>query len=251
MRRPRATTIALGLALATAAAASAQPLDAEALLRDSDPFSRAPASFRVELAVTSAPGGRETLYEIWRSGEERMLVRFLERKDRGKFVLRRGRELYFLAPGARRPVRLAPALAPLAAMAFDQLLGLRLERDYRIADVTTADGQARFELAARDSGRGPEHLRWIVDIGSRRPLRAEILDARGKVSRMVIFRSWSERHGLEPEELVATDVARGTLPVEIRLLRLETRPVPEALFDLEDSTARAALEQPEHRPAAP
>ena len=79
------------------------------LLAASDPFATAPRELRIGLVFSAGTSGARVPIEVWRRGDELALVRFLAPKDRGKFVVRRDRTFYLLAPNARAPVKLAPA----------------------------------------------------------------------------------------------------------------------------------------------
>lgn len=254
MARARSLALARRLALAGALLAPGSghaatlSADLAALLRASDPFAAAPEEARVELAFVGA-NGVEVPLEIWRKGDDRALVRFLAPKDLGKFVLRRGTDVWLLAPGARDPVKMSPALAPAGGAALEELLALRLERDYRATAAAEARGVVTFDLEAVRPGIDPPKVRWAVDRAKRRPLRAEFRTAEGIVRRLVEFKEWREGKRLEPTEVVARDVLRGGRPLTVRILAIEQRAVPEALFDLSDATARRALPPPP--PAAP
>jgi hypothetical protein len=244
----RATLAAL--VLAAGAIAAAAPTRAaltpalERLLAASDPFAAAPAELRLALVFEGANGARVPL-EIWRKGDALALVRFLAPRDRGKFVLRRGDEAWLLAPGAKRPVRLSPALAPAGGTALDELLALRLARDYRATDAREENGVVTFDLEAARAGVDPPRVRWVVDRARRLPLRAEFRTADDKVRRLVEFKSWRDPAKLVPDEIVAKDVLRGGAPLIVHVGRLEARDVPEALFDLADDSARRDLAPPD------
>jgi hypothetical protein len=215
----------------------------ERLLAASDPFAAAPAELRLTLVFEGANGARVPL-EIWRKGDDLALVRFLAPRDLGKFVLRRGDQAWLLAPGAKNPVRLSPALAPAAGAALDELLGLRLARDYRATDAREENGVVTFDLEAARAGVEPPRVRWVVDRERRLPLRAEFRAADGKVRRLVEFKSWRDPKQLVPEQIVAKDVLRGA-PLTVWIGRLEARAVPGALFDLADGSARRSLPPPD------
>jgi len=222
----RATAAALGTLLAAAAAALpvASP---EALLAATDLFARAPAELRLELEVGAEGSAARVPLEIWRSGAERALVRFLDPQERGKFVLRLGAETYFLAPGASRPVKLGAAFRLQGGAALDELLGLSLARDYRIA------------ASASEGGAYPR-VRWAVDTARRRPLRAELRTAAGKTLRVIELRSWLDVGKLVPGEVAIADLVRGGKLVAT-FRAVEPRAIPAGLFSLDDGTARAAL----------
>lgn len=232
-------------------APAAQVADVE-LLAASDLFAAAPSEFRVEVEVR--PGGAATgmPLEIWRRGEELALVRLLAGKDRGKFLLRRNRELYFIAPGSARPVKLAPSYR-LQGAALDELLGLRLVRDYRIVQTSEGGGVVTFDLVANDKGAAAPRLRWVVSRSRRLPLRADLQASDGKVLRVIEFPEWSDPRRGVPKRMLVKEVVRGGAPLEIRFGEFEIRPVSPELFDLavDGSAARAALPEPAKRSSGP
>lgn len=221
---------------------AATPADQE-LLAASDLFVAAPSEYRLELEVRPATAASGMPLEIWRRGENLALVRLLAAKDRGKFLLRRDRELYFIAPGSARPVKLAPSYR-LQGAALDELLGLRLVRDYRIGQVVEAGGMVNFDLIANDKRAATPRLRWAVSRAQRLPLRADLQASNGKVVRVIEFREWSDPRRGVPKRMVVKDVARGGPPLEILFGVFETRPVGLELFELDAGAARTALPAP-------
>ncbi len=221
---------------------AATPADQE-LLAASDLFAAAPSEFRVELEVRSNAATPGMPLEIWRRGDELALVRLLAAKDRGKFLLRRDRELFFIAPGSARPVKLAPSYR-LQGAALDELLGLRLVRDYRIGQVVEAGGVVNFDLFANDKRAAAPRLRWAVARRGRLPLRADLQAIDGRVLRVIEFPEWHDPgHGV-PKRMVVKDLARGGPPLQILFGTPEIRPVDLALFALDGGAARSALPAP-------
>ena len=151
--------------------------------------------------------------EIWRRGEELALVRLLAEKDRGKFLLRRDRELYFIAPGSARPVKLAPSYR-LQGAALDELLGLRLVRDYRIAALPRP-AESSPSISSRTTGAATPRLRWVVSRARRLPLRADLQASDGKVLRVIEFPEWSDPWRGMPKRMVVKEVLRGGAPLAI------------------------------------
>jgi hypothetical protein len=236
---------ASGAAPLAGAEAAPLPPDLARLLARSDPFAAAPAELRLELSFVGA-NGAEVPLEIWRKGDERALVRFLAEKDRGKYVLRRGVEVWLLTPGAREPVKMSPALAPAGGAALDELLGLRLADDYTPVAVSEGGGVVTFDLVGVGPGVDPPKVRWVVGRTKGLPLRAEFRDARDRVRRLVEFAAWRDEAKRIPAEIVAKEVGRGT-PLTVRIHALEARAVPEAIFDPADRAAREALPPPPPR----
>lgn len=220
----------------------AQAADQE-LLAASDLFAAAPEQFRLEVEVRQGAEASGMPLEIWRRGEELALVRLLAERDRGKFLLRRDRELYFIAPGSARPVKLAPSYR-LQGAALDELLGLHLARDYRIASLVESSGVVTFDLVAIERGAAAPRLRWVVSRARRIPLRADLQSSDGKTLRVIEFAEWSDAQRGVPRRLVVKEVVRGGTPLVLLFGAFETRPVALELFDLEDGRARAGLPPP-------
>jgi hypothetical protein len=218
------------------------------LLTASDPFARAPEQARFALVFSSVDRKRVPL-EIWRRGDELSLVRFLAEKDRGKFVLRRGTEVWLLTPGARKPVKMSPALAPAGGAALDQLFALRLERDYRIASAEETPRTVAYRLEARDPATEPPRVLWVLDRARTLPLRIEFRDGDDRVERLVEFKSWKDEKKKVPERIVAKDLLRGGPPLDVEILAVEEREIPEAIFEPENRAARDALPSPLVEPA--
>jgi len=241
---PARRRVLAALALASVAfpplAAADSAGDAAALLAATDLFARAPEELRLRLEVGAEGSERTTSLEIYRSGAGRALVRLLDARDRGKFVLRAGGETWFLAPGARA-VRLAPSYRLHGGAALDELLGLSLARDYRIAAYQETNGVGTFDLEAAASGAPYPRIRWAVDVARRLPLRAELRSRDGRALRVLELRGWLDARALVPAEIAIADLVRRGPKLVARFLEIDAAPLPDALFELDGNAARAAL----------
>ncbi len=247
----RRTWLLSGLALAMAAplgsASASESDDMQDLLRRSDVAEHEPRSFRSRLLLQGP--GREAAVEIevWRERPARTLVRFLGRKHRGKYLLYLQEGVFFLAPGAREPVKLPRSFRLHGSATLDHVLGLRYSRDYTIARAEPSpDGaQVVFELVARDAKAQYPRARFVVERRTARPTRAELRLKGGKLATSVEFAAWSPGATLRPQRLVLRDHLRGGKETRVELLELEERSVPEGLFSSSDGAARRRLELPE------
>ena len=239
-----AGAVAWGAGLAAAVlslAAFAQSPDE--LLQAADVSQLAPASFRAELRVQSE---KEVLeLEVWRAGDDRVLVRFLGRKDAGKFLLRRPEGLFFIAPRAKQPVRLNASYRLSGAATLDEILGTRYSRDYRVeraSDENGPDGPAAvLELTARGAAPYPS-VRYVVRRATRRPQRIELFVQSGRLARTLEFLAWRETAaGPRPLRLAVKDALRPKASAQVDVVRLEERAVPEGLFSLSDDSERRRL----------
>ena len=230
-----------------AATRTIAPADAAELLRRSDVASRAPESFRARLRITALRDPPDsTEVEVWRSGESKSLVRFLGPKERRKYLLRVDGVSWFLAPGAKKPVKVSPAHRLRGSASLDDILGIRYGRDYVIEGATEteeADGSlVVFDLAAKSPHAPYPRVRYVVRRATHRPVRAEYLLKSGKISSMVEFLEWEEGSRPVVHRLVLSDRLQSGLRTEVTLLEMEERKVPDGLFDLRDPTQRRKLE---------
>ena len=184
-----------------------------------------------------------TEIEIWRGGRDRLLVR-TSRPASGEADPQRGSERWLFAPGARGRSGSARGSASPARSPSKRLFGIDIEHGHRLLGVESAGRIVTFHLEADETtaaATGAAAVRWVVDRETRRPLRADLLLAGGRVARVVEFQGFRPGRRPLPARLVLKDVLRCTPPLEVEILEVEERPVPAALFDLTDGSARARL----------
>src|SRR4029079_11612804 len=162
-------------------------LTPEELLRKTDLGALATESFRSRMRLVA--GDRPPLeVEVWRKGEAQTLVRLLGPKERGKYLLRLGPVLWFLAPGAKKPVRLNPSYRLPGSATIDDVLGLQYARDYTVESATELEGGlVALDLTARGPGAIYPAVRYVVRPSTLRPVRAEYRLPSGKVATIVEF----------------------------------------------------------------
>lgn len=213
----------------------------ESLLRQSDVGAFAPATFQARLSITR--GGDTSEVEIYRASGDRTLLRFLAAKERGKFLLRRGADLWLIAPDAKKPVKLGPSHRIYGAATTEVLFSLHLADDYTIhsttSEATSAGTLTVFELRAKSPTAPFAEVRYAVDPATARPASALYRARSGKPLVQVAFQAWSanNRHASQVE---VTDLVRKEPPTRIAVTSFTEGAVPEGLFDLEDGAARAA-----------
>ena len=217
-------------------------LSPEELLRRTDLGALAPESFRSRMRLTA--GDKPPLeVEVWRKGEARTLVRLLGPKERGKYLLRLGPVLWFLAPGAKKPVRLSPSYRLRGSATLDDVLGLQYARDYKVTSAADLEGGlVALELAARGPGAIYPAVRYVVRPSTLRPVRAEYRVPSGKVATIVEFAEWSAGGRPYATRLLVRDALHGGATTAVDVLEVDPRPVPDGLFDLADPAARQRLE---------
>ena len=181
--------------------------------------------------------------EVWRKGDSRTLVRLLGTKERGRYLLRLGGTLWFLAPGAKKPVRLSPSYRLRGSATIDDVLGLQYARDYKVESATDLDGGlVALDLTARGPSAIYPSVRYVVRRATLRPVRAEYRLPSGKVATIVEFEKWSASGRPYASRLLVRDALHGGATTAVDVLEVEERSVPEGLFDLADPSARQRLE---------
>jgi len=238
----------LAMVPAPVATATIPPADAAALLNRSDVAGRAPESFRARLRITALHERPDPMdVEVWRSGDAKSLVRFLGPKEKGKYLLRLDGVVWFLAPGARKPVKMSRAHRLRGSASLDDILGTRYGRDYAIEDAAETEeaGEALVVLNLVAKGRHAPYpkVRYYVRRATERPVRVEHLLKSGKTSSVVEFLEWEDGSRPVARRIVVTDRLRPGLRTEVTLLEMEERKIPGGLFDLGDPTERERLEE--------
>ncbi len=218
-----------------------------ALLRRGDIGAFAPESFRATLALTAQPGKARHEIEVWRSGGGKTLVRMLDPRERGKFLLRLGDDMWFISPSARKPVKLSASYRLYGGATLDEVLGVRLSDAYDIESTerrTSPEGdeQVVFSLRARRPQQIYQQVRYVLRAATARPVSATYRVRSGKDATTVDFLEWSDGSVIYARKLVVRDLLRKGAATEIEVLTVEPRAVPDDLFRLDDGAARRALE---------
>ncbi len=233
---------------ARASTAMLAPAAAAEILEKSDVAALAPASFRARFRITALRERPDAMdIEVWRSGESKSLVRFLGPKEKGKYLLRLGDEVWFLAPGARKPMKMSPARRLRGGASLDDILGIHYGRDYAIESATeteeTGGPLVILDLVARGPRAPYPRVRYFVRRATGRPVRAEYFLKSGKMSSVVEFLEWDKGSRPVVRRLLLTDRLRSGLRTEVTLLEMEPRTIPGGLFDPKDPAERKRLEE--------
>ncbi|MFN7979039.1 MAG: outer membrane lipoprotein-sorting protein [Vicinamibacterales bacterium] len=224
------------------------------LLRRSDLSALAPEVFTARLVLTG-PDGVPHAVDVWRAGPERLLVRTSEPeggasvKDASvapkvRYLLRRDADLWLLTPTAKAPVRLPSSYRLYGGVSIDEVLGVRLGRDYRIAGVQTLAGPpaaVEFDLRASAPGAVFPRVVYRVDAASGRPLQAAYGLRGGKTATVATFEAWHTTPVLHPATMTLRDEMRKGRTTAVAISGLHAVSVPDDVFALTGHAARARL----------
>lgn len=246
------------VSLLVAASAAAAP-DAEEIVQKAEEVLRPDKSFSVVAAIDSfrnrAPEGSITLRTFVKvaagpgTEPDAISVVSAPEAEAGKVILRQSGNLWLLAPGSRRPVKLSGNQRLQGDASLDDLVHLDLTGDYTATDegeesITDASGKAtkarRIVLSAKAKASTYPSLRLWTDRLFHRPVKLECLAASGKVLKTVFYDRYRGFLGSErPTELTIVD---GTVPGRVTRVRFSDynhRELPAELFT-PDRMAEAA-----------
>jgi hypothetical protein len=216
------------------------------LLRRSDVGAFAPSSFQARLAIKTASPDASHEVEIWRSGEAKTLIRFLDPKERGKYLLRLEGQLWLLTPTAKKPVHLSPSYRLYGGATLDEVLGIRLAREYQVESTSREKDPGgtlvAFELRARSEGVLFPQVHYVVREATARPVSAIYRLRSGRDATSVDFVQWNEGGLVYARRVVVKDLLRKGALTEVDVLELRERTIPDGMFALQDSAERRALE---------
>lgn len=232
------------MAALLALASVAQP-SPEELLRRSDVGAFAPSAFRARLVLTGQSRGDTHELEIWRSGTSHTLVRMLDAKDLGKYLLRIDNQMWLLTPGAKQPVRLSPSYRLYGGATLDEVLSVRLAQVYDIESSSRLEDPAgdvvAFELRGKTDDLLFPRVRYVVRAATARPVTATYRVRSGRDATAIEFVQWSTGELLYARRVIVRDLLRKGAATEVEVAELDERPVPAALFSLTDPSARREL----------
>ncbi len=232
--------------------ASALALNPDELLRQSDIGAFAPSSFMARLVLRSLPRGDRHEIEVWRSGATKTLIRFLDSKERGKYLVRLGGRLWLLTPSAKQPVQLNPSYRLYGGATLDEVLGLRLALAYRVEHFSREpdpDGAlVALDLRAKaDEGVLFPQVHYVIREASQRPVSATYRLRSGKDATVVQFLEWSDTSPVYAKRVVVNDLLHKGALTEVEIVEMQERAVPDELFALDAHAARRELEIPSLR----
>jgi hypothetical protein len=218
----------------------------EELLRRSDVGAFPPSSFRARLVLKSLPQNASHEIEVWRSGEAKTLIRLLDPQERGKYLLRLDGQLWLLSPSAKKPVHLSPSYRLYGGATLDEVLGIRLARDYQVHSTSREKDPAgtlvAFELRAKAEGMLFPSVHYLVREATARPVSATYRLRSGRDATAVEFRQWNDSGLLYARRVVVKDLLRKGALTDVEVLELQERAIPDGLFALDDPAARRALD---------
>src|SRR3984893_171739 len=219
-------------------AATLANVDAQALLRQSDILWNGSASYVVHIKITNFEGARqdeEHLYAVSQKGLDKTHVEFFSPREKGRYLLMLGDDMWIYLPDTSRPVRITPLERLTGQASNGDVARTNYAYDYdavylRSEKVGDTDCHV-LEVTAKRKGSTYHKIEYWLRVEDARPVKAEFYLTSGKHTKSATFDAFREEGG-------RTRLARVTLYDQIRknshsvleYSGFEARELPDKLF---------------------
>lgn len=183
-------------------AAAAAPVDAEALLKRSDMFRNGWPSYVLRVKITNFESGKpdeEKLYEVSQKGTEKTYVKFLSPREKGRYLLMLGDDMWVYLPDTSRPVRITPLERLSGDASNGDVARTNYAVDYNPVYLRTEKvGQENchvLELTAKRKGSTYHKIEYWLRIEDARPVKAEFFLTSGKRIKSATFDEYVRTNG--------------------------------------------------------
>ncbi len=124
-----------------------------------------------KMSISDRFGEKVTTFKSWAEGEEKTLIEFTSRQERGQKILRTDDEIYLYFPDAAEVIRLQGAALRDSVLGSDMSYedmtggkGLLDSYDATLLGTESVDGEECYKVELKAKGRGvayPREILWI------------------------------------------------------------------------------------------
>ena len=223
---------------AGAAAATISNIDAQALLKQSDMERNGSESYVVRVKIRNYEAGKtdeEHLYGVSQKGLDKTHVEFLSPREKGRFLLMLGDDMWIYLPDTSRPVRITPLERLTGDASNGDIARTNYAYDYDAVYLRTEDAAGVpcnvLELNAKRKGSTYHRIVYWVRVSDARPVKADFFLTSGKHIKSATFDEYREDGG-------RTRLVRMTIYDQIRknshsvldYSNYEAKELPDKLF---------------------
>ena len=236
----RLLVIALPIAWGTMASADLLPQE---LLKQSDRARGRRAGIQWTVEIDSIENGRQQQRTLELKAKDRnSLARFVApAKVKGRKVLMRDRNMWFIKPGLKKPVPISPRQKMMGGASYGDIASTNYAGDYKVAAVTDSDfeGEAchQMDLVAKNKKVTYAKIRYWVSKTRNVGLKAEFFTVSGKVFKSATF-DYGNQLALDGEQVPFVSkmtITDAVTPQNITVLSyrdVQARSVPASTFNL-------------------
>jgi len=213
------------------------------LLRQSDQARGRRAGIQWTVEIDSIENGRHQQRTLELKAKERnSLARFVApAKVKGRKVLMRDRNMWFIKPGLKKPVPISPRQKMMGGASYGDIASTNYAGDYNVASVAQGDveGEAchQMELVAKNKKVTYAKIRYWISKTRNVGLKAEFFTVSGKVFKSATFDYGNQlSHDGEQIPFVSKmTITDAVTPQNVTVLSyrdVEARSVPASTFNL-------------------
>jgi outer membrane lipoprotein-sorting protein len=188
--------------LTAAVAASSSPVDAQALLKESDKLRNGWPSYVVQVKISNYEAGKQDeahLYGVSQKGTEKTYVEFLSPQEKGRHLLMLGDDMWMYLPDTSRPVRITPLERLTGNTSNGDVARTNYAVDYNAVYLRneTVDGTDCYvlELTAKRKGATYRKIRYWLRATDAQPVKADFFLASGKQIKSATFDEYQQVGG--------------------------------------------------------
>jgi outer membrane lipoprotein-sorting protein len=221
-----------------AAAATIYGIDAQALLTESDTMRNGTESFTERVKITNYEGAKadeEHLYSVSQKGLDKTHVEFLSPREKGRFLLMLGDDMWVYLPDTSRPVRITPLERLTGDASNGDVARTNYAYDYDAVYLRTEDDGATrchvLELTARRKGSTYHRILYWIRVEDARPVKAEFYLTSGKQIKSATFDDYRTDGGhTRLVRMTIYDQIRKNSRSVLEYSNFEPRALPDSVF---------------------
>jgi len=221
-----------------AMAATISNIDAQALLKQADMERNGSASFVERVKIRNFEAGKadeEHLYGVSQKGLDKTHVEFLSPREKGRFLLMLGDDMWIYLPDTSRPVRITPLERLTGDASNGDIARTNYAYDYDAAYLRTEEANGVpchvLELSAKRKGSTYHRIVYWVRVTDSRPVKADFYLTSGKHIKSATFDEYREDGGrARLVRMTIYDQIRKNSHSVIEYSNYEARELPDKLF---------------------
>src|SRR6056297_4285945 len=200
-----------------------------------------------KMIINDRFGEKVTTFKSWAEGEEKTLIEFTSRQERGQKILRTDDEIYLYFPDAAEVIRLQGAALRDSVLGSDMSYedmtggkGLLESYNAEMLGKETVDGEECYKIELHAKGRGvpyPKEIMW-VDTEMFVNRKVHMFSLSDKLLKEMRMEDYTTQKGKTfPVRFIIEDKMKSNSSTEFVIESIEIGiDIPSSLFSLEELT---------------
>jgi len=219
-------------------AATISNVDAQALLKQSDMERNGSENYVVRVKIKNYEAGKadeEHLYGVSQKGLDKTHVEFLSPREKGRFLLMLGDDMWIYLPDTGRPVRITPLERLTGDASNGDIARTNYAFDYDATYLRSEEANGVpchvLELNAKRKGSTYHRIVYWVRVADARPVKADFYLTSGKHIKSATFDEYREDVGrTRLVKMTIYDQIRKNSHSVLEYSNYEARELPDKLF---------------------